>query len=143
MRISTPRREIQKQRIKELIVASPKINNSGLANEIGVHRNTIPKLLNEIQRENEEAMNKRWKMLLNDVTGIADERITQLNKLWIDAYWAGAHSRPSQLVSISKMNWTILKDLYRFHLEYMGIRENPKSLIQINIDKETDSKMYN
>lgn len=136
MKISKPRREILKQTIRSLIISRPKINNLELAGETGIHRNTVTKLLEEIRKENEIAVSERWKFLLNDVTEIAKTRNLELNKLWAESYWSMSHSRPSQLVAISKMNWLILKDLYRMHLEYMGIRESPKSLIQINfLDK--------
>ncbi len=134
MKISRPRREIHKQSIRTLITSCPKVNNIEIANKIGVHRNTVAKLLEEIRAENEEWVTERQKMLLNDVTEIADRKMTELNRLWIDSR-SLSYSRPSQLVTISKMNWMILKDLYQLHLEYMGIRETPKSLIQVNITK--------
>jgi len=135
MKISKPRREIYKQDIRTLIASNPKVNNIEIADKIGVHRNTVTKLLEEMQIENEKWVKERWKMLLNDVTEIADKRNTELNRLWVDSYRFLCYSRPSQLASISKTNWMILKDLYRMHLEYMGIREAPKSLIQVNITK--------
>jgi hypothetical protein len=136
MKISKPRREILKQTIRGLIISRPKINNLELASETGIHRNTVTKLLEEISKENEVAVQERWKFLLNDVTEIAKARNTELNKLWAEAYWPLSHSRPSQLVAISKMNWIILKDLYRMHLEYMGIRESPKILVQMNLSNK-------
>lgn len=140
MRISKPRREIYKQIIKSLMAAKPGINNLELAAEIGIHRNTVAKLLEEIRGENEKWVKERWRKLLNDVTDIAGIRNKELNQLWVDSYRSLSCSRPSQLVSISKANWMILKDLYRMHLEYMGIRQEPKSLIQVNIDKYQQSK---
>lgn len=136
MKISKPRRGILKQAIRGLIISKPKINNLELACELGIHRNTVTKLLEEIRNENEIATKKRWKLLLNDVTVIADKKITELNRLWIDSYRSNTYSRPSQLVTITKANWMILKDLYRLHLEYAGIRESPKSLIQVNISNK-------
>lgn len=135
MRIAKPRREMYKQSIKALIASNPRVNNIEIAGKIGVHRNTVTKLLEEIRLENKKWVDERWKMLLNDVTEIADRRSTELNRLWIDSYRSLSYSRPSQLVAISKANWMILKDLYRMHLEYVGIREAPKSLIQVNIAK--------
>lgn len=135
MKIAKPRREICKQSIRSLIASNPKINNTELASEIGVHRNTVTKLLEEIRIENEKWVKKRWKKLLNDVTDIAGIRNEELNQLWTDSYRSLSYSQPSQLVTISKANWMILKDLYRMHLEYMGIRQDPKSLIQVNIGK--------
>ncbi len=135
MKISPPRREIYKQSIKRLMAAKPGINNLEIASQIGVHRNTATKLLEEIRKENDILIKERWKKLLNDVTEIACIRNKELNQLWADSYRSLSYSRPSQLVSISKANWLILKDLYRMHLEYMGIREAPKSLIQVNVTK--------
>lgn len=135
MKISKPRRAIYKQTIRNLIAAKPGINNSELASMVGLHRNTITKLLEEIRAENEKWVKERWIKLLNDVTDIAGIRNKELNQLWIDSYRSLSYSRPSQLVTISKANWMILKDLYRMHLEYMGIREGPKSLVQVNITK--------
>lgn len=60
MKISKPRREIYKQTIRTLMVAKPGINNLELSNEIGIHRNTVRKLLNEIKTENEIAVKERW-----------------------------------------------------------------------------------
>lgn len=135
MKISKPRREIYKQSIRSLIASNPKVNNIDIANKIGVHRNTVTKLLEEIRVENEKWVKERWKMLLNDVTEIAQSESKSLNRLWNDSYGSLYYARPSQLVAISRANWRILKDLYRMHLEYMGIHEDPKSLIQININK--------
>lgn len=135
MKISKPRRGLIKQAINGLIVSNPKINNLELAREMGIHRNTVTKLLEEIRKENEIIIKKRWKLLLNDVTEIADNKITELNRLWVDSYRTNTYSRPSQLVTITKANWMILKDLYRLHLEYAGVRESPKSLVQVNISK--------
>ncbi len=135
MKISKPRREIYKQDIRTMIASNPKVNNIEIADKIGIHRNTVTKLLGEISIENEEWVKERWKMLLNDVTEIADKRNTELNRLWAHSYRSLSYSRPSQLVAISKANWMILKDLYRMHLEYMGVREAPTSLIQVNIAK--------
>lgn len=135
MKIAKPRREMYKQSIRGLIASNPKVNNIEIANKIGIHRNTVTKLLEEIRIENEKWVKKRWKMLLNDVTEIADSKNTELNKLWIDSYRSLYYSRPSQLATVSKASWMIIKDLYRMHLEYMGIREAPKSLIQVNIAK--------
>ncbi len=118
-----------------MIASNPKVNNIEIADKIGIHRNTVTKLLGEISIENEEWVKERWKMLLNDVTEIADKRNTELNRLWAHSYRSLSYSRPSQLVAISKANWMILKDLYRMHLEYMGVREAPTSLIQVNIAK--------
>ena len=138
MKISKPRREILKQTIRGLIVSRPKINNLELASETGIHRNTVTKLLQEISKENEVAVKERWKFLLNDVTRIAEAREVELDKLWAESYWSMSHSRPSQLVAISKANWTMLKDLYRMHLEYMGIREHTISFLQVNMtNKQT------
>lgn len=137
MRISKPRREIYKQSIRGLMIVRPRINNVELASEIGIHRNTVTKLLEEIRIENEKQTKKRWKMLINDVTSIAQSQSGELSKLWADSYSSLHYSRPSQLVVISKAKWMILKDLYRIHLEYMGVQEAPKSLIQINIDKKS------
>lgn len=135
MKISKPRREIYKQSIKSLMAIRPGINNIELAKEIGVHRNTVPKLLEEIKIENEKWIKERWKILINDVTSIAQSESRSLSHLWEDSYRSLYYSRPSQLVIITRAKWMILRDLYRFHLEYMGIQENPKSLVQINIDK--------
>lgn len=135
MKISKPRREMYKQSIRSLIASNPKVNNIEIADKIGVHRNTVTKLLEEIRIENEKWVKERWKMLLNDVTEIAEMRSTELNRLWADSYRSLYYSHPSQLVAVSRANWMILKDLYRMHLEYMGIREAPKSLIQVNIAK--------
>lgn len=135
MRISKPRREIYKQSVRSLMIAKPGINNLELAKEIGVHRNTIPKLLEEIRIENDKWLKERWKMLINDVTSIAQSESKSLSHLWEDSYRSLYYSRPSQLVIISRAKWMILKDLYRFHLELMGIRQDPKSLIQVNIGK--------
>ncbi len=129
MRISKPRREMYKQSMRSLVAARPKISNVQLANELGLHRNTVARLLGEIKTERAQWVDERWKMLLNDITEIAQYRRGELNKLWADTYW---RSKPSQLVAIAKMNWTIQKDLYRYHLEYMGIRENPKTMVQVN-----------
>lgn len=135
MKISKPRRELLKQNIRNLIVSQPKINNLELSYETGVHRNTITKLLDEIRKENEIIVQERWKLLLNDVTEIAENRRSELNKLYSESYLAMSHSKPSQLVAISKMNWNILKDLYRMHLQYIGIKDNPSTLVQVNINK--------
>lgn len=134
MRISKPRREMYKQSIKGLVVVRPKITNMEIADELGIHRNTVTKLLDEVRAENAEWVNKRWKRLLNDVTEIAQHKDKQLSKLWDDSYWSGTR-RPSQLVAITKASWIITKELYRLHLEYMGIRENPNSLVQINFSR--------
>ena len=135
MKIAKPRREICKQSIRNLIAINPRINNIELAREIGIHRNTVTKLLEEIRIENDKWLKERWKKLINDVTDIAGTRNRELNQLWDDSYRSLSYSRPSQLVAISRANWMILKDLYRMHLEYMGIREAPKSLVQVNISK--------
>lgn len=135
MKISRPRREMYKQSIKTLIASNPRVNNIKIADKIGVHRNTVTKLLEEIRIENDKWVKARWKMLINDVTSIAQSETKSLSDLWEDSYRSLYYSRPSQLVIISKAKWTILKDLYRFHLEYMGIHESPKSLTQINIEK--------
>ena len=135
MKISKPRREMYKQSIRALIGSNPKVNNIEIASKIGVHRNTVTKLLEEIRLENEKWVKGRWKMLINDVTSIAQSESKSLNRLWSDSYPSLYYSRPSQLVAISKANWMILKDLYRFHLEYMGIHQDPKSLVQVNINK--------
>lgn len=132
MKIAKPRREIYKQTIRTLIASNPKINNIAIAGVTGLHRNTVTKLLEEIRSENDKWVKDRWKMLLNDVTDTAGTKITELNKLWADSY---CYSRPLQMVAISKASWTILKDLYRMHLEYMGIRQTPKALVQVNISK--------
>lgn len=136
MKISKPRREIYKQSIKSLMVARPGINNIELAKEIGIHRNTVPKLLEEIRLENEKWVKERWKMLIDDVTSIAQSESGSLSRLWEESYRSLYYSRPSQLVVITRAKWMILKDLYRIHLEYMGIRQDPKSLIQVNIGNE-------
>jgi len=115
------------------MAGKPGINNLELAAEIGIHRNTVTKLLEEIRVENEEWVKKRWKMLLNDVTSSAQLRNKDLNKLWFDSYPSLHYSRPSQLVAIAKANWMIVKDLYRMHLECMGVRQDPKTLIQVNV----------
>ncbi len=133
MRISKPRRELYKQTIRSILISDPKTNNIKIADKVGVHRNTVTKLLEEIKDENELIVKERWKMMLNDLTDIANNKNTDLNRLWIDSYRSLSHSRPSQLAAISKTSWLILKDLYRMHLEYMGIKEAPKSLIQVNI----------
>lgn len=136
MKISKPRREILKQNIRSLIVSRPKINNLELASETGVHRNTVTKLLKEISKENEVAIKERWKFLLNDVTEIAQAKQAALEKLWMDSYWSTSRSKPTQLVAIIREDWKIQKDLYRMHLEYMGIRERPTSLLQVNISNK-------
>lgn len=136
VRISKPRREIYKQTIRSFMVAKPGINNLELASEIGIHRNTITKLLEEIRIENERLIKERWTMLLNDVTDDARIRQCELNALWVDAYHFLQDCKPAQLVDITKANWQITKDLYRFHLEYMGIRQDPKSLVQINLQEK-------
>jgi predicted transcriptional regulator len=137
MKISKPRREILKQTIRGLIVSKPKINNLELASETGIHRNTVTKLLREISRENEVAVRERWKFLLNDTTEIAQARQVALERLWSDSYWSMSRSKPAQLVAVLKENWRIQKDLYRMHLEYIGIRENPKVLVQMNLSGKT------
>lgn len=135
MKISKPLREIYKQTIRSLMVAKPGINNLDLAQEIGIHRNTITKLIEEIRNENEKQIGERWKLLLNEVTEHAKTRQNELNCLWVDSYHFLQDCKPAQLVDIVKANWQITKDLYRFHLEYMGIRQDPKSLVQINFQK--------
>lgn len=135
MRISQPRREMHKQSIRTLIASNPKVNNTEIAEKVGIHRNTVTKLLEEIRAENDKWTKERWKMLINDVTLVAQSESGSLSRLWEDSYRSLSYSRPSQLVTISKARWMILKDLYRMQLEYMGIRENPKSLVQINIAK--------
>jgi len=90
-------------------------------------------MLNEIRLENEKATRERWKFLLNDVTEIAQIRNEELNHLWADSYWTASRSNPAALVAINRANWSMLKDLYRIHLEYLGLGGNPKSLVQINI----------
>lgn len=138
MKISKPRREILKQTIRGLIVSRPKINNLELASETGIHRNTVTKLLGEISKENEVAVKERWKFLLNDTTDIAQRHQIELEKLWHESYWSMSHSKPAQLVAVLKEDWKIQKDIYRMHLEYIGIRENPTSLFQVNItNKQT------
>ena len=138
MKISKPRREILKQTIRGLIVSRPKINNLELASETGIHRNTVTKLLGEISKENEVAVKERWKFLLNDTTDIAQRHQIELEKLWLESYWSMSHSKPAQLVAVLKEDWKIQKDIYRMHLEYIGIRENPTSLFQVNItNKQT------
>lgn len=133
MRISKPRRELYKQSLRSLIAANPKSNNVVLSQQLGIHRNTIARLLTEIQKENETIMRDRWKMLLNDVTEIAQIRNAELNGLWVDSYHSLYHKSPTQLVAIVKTNWAILKDLYQLHLNFMGIQNTPNSLIQVNI----------
>ena len=135
MKISKPVRGIYKQKIRALMAAKPGINNLELASQIGVHRNTVTKLLEEIEVENDSWVRERWKKLLNDVTKAAEARNHELLQLWADSYRSLYYRHPSQLVIISKANWNILKDLYRMHLEYMGIRQSPKSLVQINFEK--------
>ncbi len=134
MRISKPKRELYKQQIKSLLLAQPKINNLVIAKETGLHRNTVSRMLEEIKNENEIVTRERWKLLLNDVTEIAQSRNKELNQLWSDSYWSLCHSRPLQLVAITKANWMILKDLYRMHVEYMGLYGSPKTLVQISIN---------
>jgi len=131
MRISKPRRELYKQEIRSLLLVDPKIDNLHLAEQIGLHRNTVSRMLNEIKSENELVMRERWKMLLNDVTADAEFKSNELNRLWHDAYWSSMRN-PTQLVAITKANWAILKDLYRMHLEYMGQYGGPKTLVQVN-----------
>jgi hypothetical protein len=134
MRISKPRRELYKQQIKSILLARPKTDNLSLADQTGLHRNTVSRMLEEIRNENDVAMRERWKILLNDVTDIAKERSRELGQLWHDSYWSSCQYRPAQLVAINKVNWLILKDLYRMHLEYIGQWGSPKSLVQININ---------
>ncbi|HLD01955.1 MAG TPA: hypothetical protein VJC10_03690 [Patescibacteria group bacterium] len=133
MKISKPRREMYKQSIRTLIASNPRVNNIEIADKVGVHRNTVTKLLEEIRVENDKWVKERWKMLINDVTEIAQLESKSLNRLWEDSYRSLYYSRPSQLVAISKANWMILKDLYRMHLEYMGVKQNPKTLVQVNV----------
>lgn len=135
MKIAKPRREMHKQSIRTLIASNPKVNNIEIASKIGVHRNTVTKLLEEIRVENDRWVKERWKMLINDVTSIAQSESKSLSHLWEESYRSLYYSRPSQLVTISKAKWMMLKDLYRMHLEYMGVQESPKSLVQININK--------
>lgn len=122
-----------KQSIRTLIASNPRVNNIEIADKVGVHRNTVTKLLEEIRVENDKWVKERWKMLINDVTEIAQLESKSLNRLWEDSYRSLYYSRPSQLVAISKANWMILKDLYRMHLEYMGVKQNPKTLVQVNV----------
>lgn len=133
MRISKPRRELYKQQIKSLLMVEPRIDNLTIADRTGLHRNTVSRMLNEIRLENEKATRERWKFLLNDVTEIAQIRNEELNHLWADSYWTASRSNPAALVAINRANWSMLKDLYRIHLEYLGLGGNPKSLVQINI----------
>jgi hypothetical protein len=133
MRISKPKRELYKQQIRSILLTQPKANNLVIAKKTGLHRNTVSRMLGEIKSENELAMRDRWKMLLNDVTKIADFRSEELDKLWQDAYWSSSRYKPAQLVAITKANWTILKDLYRMHLEYMGVQGSPTTLVQVNV----------
>lgn len=133
MRISKPRREMIKQDIKSLVAARPRLSNIDIASELGIHRNTVSRLLDEVRVENAKWVNERWKMLLNDVTNDTQEQLRQLNQLYQDSYWSG-RSKPSQSVAIVKARWALLKDLYRFHLEYMGIRQDPRTLVQVNLN---------
>lgn len=124
-----------KQSIKSIIASNPKANNVDIAEKIGIHRNTVAKLLGEISIENEKWVNERWKMLLNDVTEIGFKKSEELDLLFMNSYRQLYHSKPAQLAQVSKTNWSIIKDLYKMHLEYMGIRQAPKSLIQVNITR--------
>ena len=138
MRISKPRREIYKQTIRSFMAVNPGINNLELATKIGIHRNTITKLLEEIRTENDIWVKERWKMLLNEVTDFAGIRNRELNELWAK-HSRSYSTKPSEMVAITRTNWMILKDLYRFHLEYMGIRDMPKTMIQVNV--KTDDNL--
>lgn len=124
-----------KQEIKVGLMVNPKANNLEIAEQIGIHRNTVSRMLKEISKENELAIRERWKMLLNDMTDIADAKREQLARLWYDVYWIQSQRKPSQLAVISKLDWQIQKDLYRMHLEYMGQYGGPSTLVQVNVGR--------
>ena len=63
-------------------------------------------------------------------------RLMQLEELWIDSYSTCTYKgTPPQMVEITKAYWKISKDIYQKKLEFIGIKEDPKSLIQVNIQK--------
>ena len=132
MRISKPRYNLYKQQIRSLIATQPKISNLELAQATGLHRNTVPKLLNDIYKDNEVFIRERWKCLLNDVTSMAFSHIERLDDQLHDIESRGGGKA---IIGFTKLDWQITKELYRLHLEYMGIKEAPKSLIQVNIKK--------
>ena len=55
-------------------------------------------------------------------------RLMQLEELWIDSYSTCTYKgRPTQMVEIAKAYWKISKDIYQKKLEFIGIKEDPKS----------------
>ncbi|MBI3380259.1 hypothetical protein HY029_05890 [Candidatus Gottesmanbacteria bacterium] len=132
MKICLARREIYKQQIRGLLVTNKKLNNITLGREIGLHRNTVAKLLEEIRQENEYKIRERWQELLNELLESSRMRKMQLESLWSDSY-SSYYNRPSQMVDIVKAYWKISKDVYTLQLGFLGINVDPKALIQINL----------
>lgn len=132
MRVSKPRRAIQLQQARTLLTSNPKITYVEMAKKIGLSRNTIPKLLQEIKLENDTVIRERWKMLINDITFRAGNHVALLEKMTAQLESSG---RVKDCISLVKTDWTITKDLLRLHLDYMGVLPGPKSLVQVNIQK--------
>ena len=132
MKISKPRYDLYRQQVRGLIAIQPRISNIEIAQATGLHRNTVPRLLNDIYIENEKLIQDRWKCLLNEVTSMAFINIDRL-----DTQVCNIESRGGgkSIIDFTKLHWQITKELYRLHLQFMGIKESPKSLIQVNIKK--------
>lgn len=131
MKISPPSREIYKESIKTLIRANPRLNNIKIAESTGLHRNTVSKMLNEINIENQERIRKSWNKNLRVLFKKADELNERMHNLWYESYPTQVNRKPTQLVSITELQWKITKESYKEVLRFIGVTD-PKALIQIN-----------
>lgn len=134
MKISYPRLKLYKQQIRNLLAVQPKMTNQDLALKLGLHRNTIPKLLQEIHSENEVTIKKRWKFLLNEMTARASMHVQRIEKLSQRSERMGDIKAT---IALTKTDWMITKELYQMHLQYMGLNKTPQTLVQVNITENT------
>lgn len=111
------------------MLLKPGISNIALAKKIGLHRNTIPKLLSEIKEENDKSLQFKRKEL---TSATAEHAITSLKRLEKAAYFADKKYDAKETVMVAKAQWSIIKDLYRIELEFYGLH-NPQPYVQVNI----------
>ncbi|OGK11401.1 hypothetical protein A2954_06580 [Candidatus Roizmanbacteria bacterium RIFCSPLOWO2_01_FULL_37_12] len=134
MKISVPRREIYKQNIRTLLLSTPRINNLDIAHRLGLHRNTISKLVEEIKEENQKELRNNWEILLKDLLKVGKMRLMYLEELWSDYYLpCMSKGKAIQMVNIINAYWKISMDMYKKQLEFNGIKDDLKALIQVNL----------
>ncbi len=134
MKISPPRKEIIKRSIKSLLTITPRISNAEIGQSVGLHRNTIAKYLCEIYSEEEKRSKELWISLLKELLQGSRDRKMQLEEIWRDSYSSCIY-KPQHLVSIVEQYWKIQKDMYKIQLEFLGKRDDPRTLVQVNVSK--------